>query len=200
MIIPTWMFKLVFWLFNPRLYKLIQQYHFIDDKLMPLAYQNIPGGRPLHNDWGFMTSSGILKWLQPWQRITRISTSYRIPLPFKIVKGENKPAYRVWDMSYPQSEGVKVQSLPVGTPGGTYTLPMALTDDSGAGLVTWAGYMGGKWINCFWTYRGTWFGKSLQFYYGIQQDLTVSVNDDGTIKSDLMCYFPGLSVSYTKLV
>lgn len=192
------MWNLLFYLFNPRLYKAIQPYKVISDNQMPLAYQNIPGGRPLHNDWGFITTNKFLTWLQPWQRIKRMDTAYRVPLPFRIKEGQNNPANRVWDTLYPQAEGVKVELLPTGTSYGTWALPQALTDDSGDGWTTWEGWIGGRWVNCFWTYQDKWFGRSLQFYYGVQQDLTVSVNPDGSLKSDLMCYFPGLSISWTK--
>ncbi len=182
----TW--KMILRLFNPALFDAIQSYAVTSDSQMPLAYQDIPGGRPLHNDWGIMSTNPVLMFLQPWQKIKRMDCAYRIPLPFKLVKGINTPAWRRWDTSYPQAPGVLLELRPDG--------PWAFTDECETGWSTWAAYINGAWRPCFTLYRGMWFGKRLSFYCGLKGDLTVAIDENGKPKSDLMAWFPEFSISY----
>ena len=183
------------------LYQEIRRYRVTEDKDLPVAYQDIPGGRPLHDDFGIMSNNPILKALQPWQRIRRIDTAFKTPLPFKIISGEKrKPVWRLWDTNYPTSPGTEIKEMPVGTPGGTFMLPHALCDEGGFGPVRYAVYLPhlNDWVECFYQYKKIIFGRRYMYYNGLKQDLTVDFFSDWTIKSDLLAWFPEISMSWKR--
>ena len=176
--------------FDPTTYDAIQAFKVVDPTLMPLAYQNIPGGRPLHDDWAI------------WSDTPRIGTAYRVPAPLKLISGDNAPQWMLWDPSYPQSPGLVIETRPIGlSTGQVYNLPHALIDCAveNSGYATFAVWLGGKWVPCFQSYRKSIFGRNYaQYTGGLKIDVTVSPNADGSIKSDIMGWWDPPSVSYTK--
>lgn len=182
---------------NPKLYDAIQAHGVKDDALMPWAYQHAnPQGRPYHDDWGIISGNSVLKALQPYQKIPRIDCAYRVPLPFKIIGGGKTQAWRLWDKSYPTAPDTKVEDRSIKVNGTIQTLQHALCDEPSDGLVEFAAYIGGKWTPCFKQYKKQIFGKRFFWYSGLKQDLTVAFFGDGRLKSDLMAWFPEVSVSW----
>lgn len=187
--------KTILSLFNPSLFDAIQSYSVTNDALMPLAYQNIPGGRPLHNDWGIMSTNPILMFLQPWQKIKRMDCAYRVPLPFKQTKGECAPQWMLWDPSYPASPGLQTE---VRSDGYTYALvDCAVEGSGGAEFSVW---LNGSWTPCFTSYRKVIFNRLFAHYSGgLKQDVTVVPMPDGTIKSDIMGWWDPPSTSWNSV-
>lgn len=183
--------------FDPALFDRLQPYRVTDDALMPWAYQRAnPQGRPLHDDWGVM---GVLPALQPWQRIPRIECAYRVPLPFKQISGATERRWLPWDISYPTVPGTLIEERVVYTSGGKYMIPHALFDCAiGSGWSSFAAWLGGEWVPCFKQYHKRIFGRRLAYYNGLKQDVTVSVEPDGSTKSDLMAWFPEISMTWIK--
>lgn len=187
--------------YNSKIYDLIQPYKVTDDKQMPWAYQFAnPNGRPLHNDWGIMSSNPILKAIQPFQKIKRMDCAYRLPLPFKQTSGIKFMKWMVWDISYPTVADTPIEDREIFTSAGRFVYPHALVDCAGPGSATFAALINGEWVDCFKQYHDVVFGKRLSYYNGLKQDLTVGFHDDWTIKSDLMAWFPEISVSWIKEV
>lgn len=187
MILPQWLLRQ----FAPATYDAIQTYRVTSDAQMPLAYQNIPGGRPLHDDWAV------------GQDTPRIQTAYRVPLPFKLVSGACAKQWVLWDTSYPASPDLQIEVRPIGDANGkTWNLPHALIDTQieGSGLATFAAWLNGAWVPCFQSYRKVIFGRLYASYTGgLKQDVTVAPLLDGTIKSDIMGWWDPPSVSYNKI-
>ena len=174
---------------DPSIYDAIQQYRVKDDALMPLAYQNIPGGRPLHDDWAVFKDT------------PRISTAYRVPLPFRQVSGQCEQKWMLWDPSYPQSPGLRVENRPIWNGAATVNAWQALVDCAveGSGYATFAVWLGGEWVPCFQSYRKMIFGRLFAKYTGgLKQDLTVAFDENHELKSDIMGWWDPPSVSYTK--
>ncbi len=160
-------------LLYPRLYQLTEEYRPTEAQ-MPIAYQNIPGGRPLHDDWALFKST------------PRILTARRIPLPLKQISGNRIPTWMLWDPSYPTVPGTQIMDREYYP--GCPKLPHALVDCAGYGWSEFAAYLHDEWVPCFKQYHGVFFGKRLSFYNGLKQDVTVAPPDATrtTIKSDLM--------------
>jgi hypothetical protein len=166
-------------LLDPSLYDSIQKYRVVDDAMMPEEYRfSNPKGRPYHDDWFF------------GKKIRRMDCAYRIPLPFKVIGGSFRREFMLFDPSYPLAPGMETKT----ENGLTYVL----TDRGNYGLVTYAAFIDGEWKSCFQRYTGKWFGKRLSWYHGLHQDNTVSIRPDGSIRSDLMCWFPELACSWVK--
>ena len=183
-----------------RLYELIKPHRVTQDSELPWAYQLAnPTGRAYHNDWGVMSNNPILKALQPWQRIKRIDTAFKVPLPFKIILGEARREWVRYDGSYPLSPGHPVEYMPVWTEWGTFQVPHVFADVAGWGEVTFACWLNDQWTPCFYQYKKMVFGKRLLYYYGLKQDLTVDFFADGRLKSDWMGWFPEISLSWKKV-
>lgn len=175
--------------FDPAVYDAVQNYRVVSDKLMPLAYQNVPGGRPLHDDWAV------------GQGTPRIETAYRVPLPFKQISGAREQKWMPWDPSYPASPGLQVEDRPIWDGVKTQTIPHALVDCAveGSGWAQFAVYVGGKWVPCFTSYRKVVFGRLLAKYSGgLKQDLTVAFDASYNVKSDVMGWWDPPSLSYNK--
>ena len=179
--------------FNPCVYDMVQQFRFTDDKLMPWAYQKAnPQGRPLHNDWGVMSTNPVLMALQPFQDIPRINTAYRVPLPFKQTKGQCVPQWALWDPSYPASPGLQTE---VRSDGHTYALVDCAVE--GSGSAEFSAWINGKWVPVFTQYRKVVLGRLFAHYSGgLKQDLTVTLQPDGSIKSDIMGWWDPPSTSW----
>ena len=185
--------------FDPALYDLIQQFRFTDDTLMPWAYQTAnPQGRPLHNDWGIM---GAFPALQPFQKIPRIECAYRMPLPFKQISGQCNKQWMLWDPSYPASPGLQTQMMDIWDGEKTQHLLHALVDQQveDSGWATFAGWINGKWVPCFSSYRAKVIERRFAYYKGLKMDVTVMPNLDGTVRSDIMAWFPEISTTWNKL-
>ena len=167
--------------FDPKLYDLLQPYAVKDDALMPEEYRfSNPKGRPYHDDW-FIGKS-----------VRRMDCAYRVPLPFKVVAGNFRREWMLFDPSYPLSPGMETKI----EDGLTYVL----TDRGDYGLVTYAAFIGGEWRPVFKKYTRSfdWFGirKRISSYWGAHQDNHVSPpNAKGEIRSDLMVWFPELAAS-----
>lgn len=180
---------------DPALFDAIQSYRVTDDKLMPLAYQNIPGGRPLHDDWGIM---GKFAALQPWQKIRRIDCAYRVPLPFTITSGAKDQKWMLWDSSYPVAPGTRIENRDVFNGAAVVSLPHALVDCAvdGSGWTTFSGFINGSWTPCFKQFSMVIFGKRFLYYKGLKQDVTVDFDANHNPKSDVMAWFPEISGSW----
>ncbi len=186
MIIPQALLRAL----NPKVYDAVQGYRVVSDKLMPLAYQNVPGGRPLHDDWAIGKDT------------PRIETAYRVPLPFKQISGACAPQWMLWDPSYPASPGLQIEVRPIWTQWGTLQLPHALVDCAieGTGEAEFAVWLNGAWVPCFTSYRKVFFGRLYASYSGgLKQDVTVTPQQDGSIKSDIMGWWDPPSVSYNSV-
>ena len=165
---------------DPELYEAIQPYRVTDDALMPEEYRfSNPKGRPLHDDWALFKS------------VRRMDCAYRVPLPFKVSRGAFTREWLLFDPSYPLSPDTETK-----VEGG---LTYALTDRGGYGLVTYAAFIGGSWREVFTKYTRVILGKRLSWYKGLHQDNHVSPPDaNGKLRSDLMCWFPELAMSWIK--
>lgn len=181
--------------YNPALYDLIQPYRVTDDAFMPLAYRDIPGGRPLHDDWGVM---GKLPALQPWQRIRRMDCAYRIPLPAKIIKGPYHWEWQLWDATYPLAPGFVVEDRPIWDGTRSVMAPHVFLQVSELGRTEYAGFIAGEWRPCFTRYSGRVMGRTLKYYNGLKPDVGCSFDESLNIKSDCLWWFPEISVSWTK--
>lgn len=174
-------------LLYPRLYKLTEEYRPMRAQ-MPLSYQDIPGGRPLHDDWAL------------WKSTPRIDSARRIPLPLKQIGGECLPAWMMWDMTYPQSPGLQISDREY-YPGKHF--PHALVDCAGEGWSEFAFWHHDHWEPCLVQYKKTidipFVGKRvLKFYHGLKQDVTVGPPDQyhDYVKSDLMGWLePAMSLT-----
>lgn len=187
---------------DPKLYDLVQPYRVVSDAQMPLAYQNIPGGRPLHNDWGIMSDNPVLKFLQPWQKIPRMRCAYRLPLPFRISKGAKTQKYMPWSATYPLAPGVQLTPLAIeAADGSTVIVPHALVDVGSEGWATFEAFFPhlGEWREVFTQYRRVILGRELAYCRGVKPDLTVVPVDANTVKSDLMCWLPEIDLTFNKL-
>jgi hypothetical protein len=176
--------------FDPKTYDAIQPYRVKDDALMPLAYQR-PAGRFLHDDWAVFKDT------------PRISTAYRVPLPFRQDSGASQKKWMLWDPSYPASPGLAIEVRPIWTEWGTFNLPHALVDQAieGSGSASFSAWINGEWTPVFKSYRRALFGRLLAAYSGgLKQDVTVTPQPDGSIKSDIMGWWdpPSLSWNVTK--
>ncbi len=179
MIMPRWVLRAL----DPDIFDAIQAFKVVDDTLVPWAYQTAnPNGRPLHNDWAAFKDT------------PRIGTAFRVPLPFKQISGECVPQWMLWDPDYPQSPGLKTEIRPDGH---TYALVDCAVENSG--YATFAAWINGKWMPCFQSYRKRIFNRNYaQYSGGLKQDVTVALNADGSIRSDIMGWFDPPSLSYTK--
>ncbi len=186
-------------LLRPRLYRLLQEYRSTEEQ-MPWAYQKAnPDGRPLHDDWGIMSSNPIIKALQPWQKIKRIDCAYRVPLPFKITDGPCERKWILWNENYPVSRDTPAEYREYRTVNGVHRLPHVLADYAGYGLVTFSAFLGEEWVPCFKKYTRLVGGRRLSWYAGLHQDLHVSPPDEnGVMRSDLMAWFPEVAISWIK--
>lgn len=181
------------YLLYPRLYPLIQEYRVTDEKLLPIAYQNVPGGQPLHGDWAFFRST------------PRIDNAYRIPLPLKQISGVSKKVWVLWDMSYPTAPGTPIEKREIWSDTGPSQLAHALVDYAEEGWSEFAFWHHDRWVPCVKQYMKVidvpLFGKrTLKTYSGLKADLTVSPPDSfhAGIKSDLMAWLEP-SCSFNKL-
>ncbi len=185
---------------DPKVYDAIQTYRVTNDFLMPWAYQFAnPNGRPYHNDFGIM---GVLPGLQPWQKIRRMDTAYRVPLPFKQTKGLSVKRAMLWDMSYPQSPDLKIEVLPIWDGEKNQYLPHAWVDCAveGSGSAEFSAFINGAWMPVFTQYRRVIFGRLFAHYSGgLKQDLTVTFDEDLKPKSDIMGWWDPPSFSWNKV-
>ena len=177
---------------DPKVYDAVQSYRVTDDKLMPIAYRKlwVPQGRFLHDDWAI--GSGT----------PRIETAYRVPLPFRQDSGASQKKWMLWDPSYPASPGLQIEVRPIWTEWGTFNLPHALVDQQieGSGAASFSAFIGGVWMPVFTSYRKVIFGRLLaQYSGGLKQDVTVTPQSDGSIKSDIMGWWDPPSLSYNKV-
>lgn len=175
------------WLLYPRLYWLTRGYRPTEAQ-MPLSYQNVPGGRPLHDDWAIFKST------------PRIDSARRIPLPLRQISGACIPTWIVWDVDYPRSPNLQVEEREY-YPGKVF--PHALVDYAGDGWSMFAFWHHDRWIPCVWQYKRTinipFMGRRvLKFYHGLKQDVTVGVPNEhhSYVKSDLMGWLePAMSLT-----
>lgn len=175
--------------FNPAVFDLCESYRVTDEALMPEEYR-APNGRWKHDDWTFMRGT------------TRISTARRVPLPFRQDTGKCEKKWMLWDTGYPASPNLRIEVRPIWTEHGTFNLPHALVDCAveDSGWSSFAVHIKGEWVPCKKTYRAMHFGRRLAYYSGgLKQDLTVSVNPDGSIRSDLMGWIDPPSLSYNSI-
>lgn len=197
--------RFFFWLFNPSLYRALQPYRVTDDAQMPLAYQNVPGGRPLSTDWGFLW---LPSWLQPWQKVPRMERSYRAPQPFKCTSGKFSQQYVLSDPDYPLAPGAQTMMRDYNTVNGTFRLLHVLADVAeDDGWATFSANLGGVERHAFtqfhkrlWNWIPFIGGRTLKFYWGARPDLNVSAPQaiGGSIRSDMDVWFPEGGVTLVK--
>ena len=157
---------------------------------MPEEYR-YPNGRWKHDDWAFLKNT------------TRISTARRVPLPFRQDTGASEKKWMLWDQSYPTARGTIIETRPIWTEHGTFNLPHALVDCAveGSGWASFSAWLNGEWVPCFKQYRAVHFGRRLAYYSGgLKQDLTVSPNPDGSIRSDIMGWIDPPTCSWNKII
>ncbi len=166
---------------------------------MPWAYQFAnPKGRPYHDDWGIM---GALSDWQPWQHIRRMDTAYRVPLPFKQTKGASEKKWILWDMTYPASPNLQIESRDIWDGTKNQNLPHALVDCAieGSGAAEFSAFINGSWVPVFTQYRRMIFGRLFAHYSGgLKQDLTVTFDENLQPKSDVMGWWDPPSFSWNK--
>ncbi len=173
-------FRVLSWLFNPWIYRLIQSYRVTDEALMPEEYR-YPTGRYLHDDWAIFKS------------VRRRECAYRVPLPYRGKSGSFHTEWMLFDPAYPLSPGVETKTVD--------GLLYVLTDRADYGFNSYEAFINGEWRVVFWKYTGIWFGKRLSWYYGLHQDNHVSApTATRGIRSDLMCWFPETAASWVKEV
>ena len=186
-------------LVNPRLYDLLEPYRVTDDKLMPLAYQDIPGGRPLHDDFGIMGKFG---WLQPWQKIKRIDTARRVPYPFRIKSGLKAQNWYPLDPTYPLSPGAIIEAMPYRLSDEiVFNIPHILIEDAvdGGGWTVYEAWINGEWTEVYKRYSKKIGNRMFKHYQGFKCDTTVCVTTDGVIKSDVMGWIEFPTFSFNKI-
>jgi hypothetical protein len=162
--------------------KKLAPYKVTNDTDLPWAYQTAnPKGRPLHDDW-------VLG-----KKIRRIDTAFRIPLPLVKVAGNAEPEWvpilrpELWTFA----PGAKVEMRPYQdhlepTP---MIVPWVLTMTSGQPAGQWsrqAAYLGGEWVECYYTRSMNVFGNKLFIYGGLKIDVN---------PRDLMVWWPEFSGS-----
>lgn len=185
---------ILFRFLSPKLYDLIQTYRVKEDLQMPLVYQNIPGGRPLHDDWIML------------KKTPRIETAYKIPLPFKQTKGNVLTEWMLYDGIYPLSPKTETKEIEIyinSEQEKSGRISKILThfkvDTADLGFSAFAAYIKGQWRECFYQYKQVIFGYRILLYAGLKQDLTVVPMPDGSLKSDMMAWFPEISASLKKI-
>ncbi len=173
--------------FDPKTYDAIRSYRVKDDALMPLSYQNVPGGRPTHDDWALFKST------------KRIDTAYRVPLPFRQISGATEKRWVLWDPSYPSSPGLQIEDRDVWDGVKHQMLPHALIDCAieGSGWATFSAYINDEWTPVFKQYRKVIFGRLFACYSGgLKQDTTVTLDENLNPKSDIMGWWDPPSLSW----
>lgn len=178
----------IFRAFNPKLYDLCEPYRVTDDALMPEEYRK--GARDKHDDWTLMRST------------PRIETARRVPLPFRQDSGVSEKRWMLWDISYPTAPLTPVKDREYHTVGGVFNLPHALVDCQveGSGWASFSAWLDGRWVPCFKSYRKVVMGRLLAYYSGgLKSDITVSLKPDGSIRSDLMCWWDPPTCSFKKI-
>ena len=142
------------------------------------------GGRTTHDDWAL-----------PFLRnISRESTAYAAPLPFRKVAGNGEPVWMpVHNPDYPFATGAQVEQRPWYDGTKDIMLPWVLTmmsvHPAGQrwGQSIWSlqeAYINGEWTTCYYTQSVNLFGSKLIVYQGLKLD------EDGP-----MCWFPEVSGS-----
>lgn len=106
-------------------------------------------------------------------------------------------------MTYPTVPGTRIEDRPITLQGGlTLTLPHALVDCAveDSGWASFSAYLNGEWVPCMKTYRAIHFGRRLAMYSGgLKPDMTVAILADGSLRSDLMCWFDPPTCSWNKI-
>ena len=141
----------------------LQKYRVTKDEDMPEVYRQ--GQRPIHDDWGIPSLPSAM---QPWTKIPRIWTAYKVPVPFKRVAGNQEPGWERYLEGYPLAPDAQVQLMPIHTISGVICVPHVLTMHPVGDIGTWsrqAAWIDGTWRECFYTSSRKFFGKKLITYY-----------------------------------
>jgi hypothetical protein len=107
----------------------------------------------------------------------------------------------LWDLSYPQSPNLRIETREIWDGVKNQMLPHALVDCAveNGGYAAFAVWLGDRWVPCFQSYRKRIFGRNYaQYTGGLKSDVTVVPMPDGSVKSDLMGWWDPPSVSWTK--
>ena len=156
---------------------------------MPRVYQFAnPNGRPFRDDWGIMSDNPILKALQPWQKVKRIDCAYKVPLPFKKLRGNVEPIWTPLIKDWPLAPGAEVKMGYYYNGYDHEEIPHVLTMHPihDEGWSDQACYLGGEWVHCYSTSSYVFRGKRFTWYHGLRLDPHVA---------GLMCWGPGASFS-----
>ena len=174
--------------FNPKVFDLCESYR-VTESQMPVEY-SFPNGRWKHGDWFAFKDT------------TRLSTARRPQLPFRMDEGVKEQVWMIWDVNYPASPNLRIENKDVVFKGRTLSLPHALVDcaKEDSGWASFSAYLNGEWVPCFKSYRKIIGGRRLAFYTGgLKQDLTVAINDDGSLRSDVMGWIDPPTCSWNKI-
>ena len=151
------------------------------DTWLPWDYQRAnPKGRWLHDDWVLFKST------------PRISTAYAVPLPFKKIAGNAEPVWMpIRNPAYPLAPGAETKVAPFNFGDGTKDYRWVLTMMSIHDAGFWSrqtAFIGGAWVECYYTRSWSIFGKRFTWYDGLKLD------QDGP-----MCWYPEASASLKNL-
>lgn len=159
------------------------------DALMPWAYRRSnPNGRFFHDDWGIR---GLPLSIQPWTKIRRMDTWYRLPLPFKLIwsKGDVRPSWEPWQEGYPMSSIIQLRDAPPGARAPreflTYHPVLALGQSA-----LFAAEIDGEWMPAYYTTSKKVFGRRLHINGICKFDVTLG---------DFGCQFPDASSTYKEI-
>ena len=154
------------------LYRRIQPYRIHDDSELPWVYQKAnPVGRPNHGDWEI---PWLPSFIQPWGKISRLSTAYKAPFPFEMIAGNATKVEVPLPMDYPTVPGVNYEIKPWydGEKNVDKKWVWAVEPIQPAGH--WAllavSLPGGLLEPCFYTRSVAVLGNKIPVYYGLKPD------------------------------
>ena len=154
--------------------KKIKPYRVTNDADLPAAYRQ-GSCRELHGDWVIFKDT------------PRIETAYKIPQPYKQLRGNQKSRLIPYQIGYPLVPDTKVMLADYYDGIKTISMPHILSYDPVPDVGQWGVYaalLNGEWVECFRTSKLKYFGKIWVNYFGLKPDLTLG---------DWMTWYPEIS-------
>lgn len=152
---------------NPvSLYQKLKPYRVTNDADLPAAYRQ-GSGRELHGDWVI------------FKNVKRIDTAYKVPMPFKKLRGNQVPHLIPYQEGYPLVPGTDVVNAYYWDGTRSILMPHIMAYDPVPEVGQWgvyAAYLNGEWVECFRTatYPFKYFGYNRWVsYFGLKSDLTL---------------------------
>lgn len=157
------------------IYRRIQQYRITRDEDMPKAYRfSNPIGRPYHDDWKL---KGVPDVLQPWTKIKRMDTSYRVPFPFIRVTGTQEPKWVPYQDGYPLAPNTEIRMMPYFNGEMAVDMPHILMMEPVPPRGKWAvsaAFIDNEWRACYYSSKlALPFGYSSYTNRGVKPDCTL---------------------------